>query len=88
MGKQEKTRPYEADARELLKITDAIYDQGVTGGMAEGIKAKLANACGWKGSEIAKAFCAALTDANFHGERKDLAPHINRLFGTDIAKEG
>jgi len=129
MGKQEKARPYEGDARELLKIADAIYDQGVCDGLAEGAKEAgkketiteflarlleehreyrekkkqpfneatektqiaayiLAQACGWKGAEIARAFCDALTDANFHKERKALAPEINRLFNTDIAKEG
>ena len=129
MGKQKETRPYEGDARELLKIADAIYDQGVYDGLAEGAKEAgnketvteflarllvehreykegkkqpfnetaektriaayiLAQACEWKGAEIARAFCDALTDANFHKERKALAPEINRLFNTDIAKEG
>ena len=48
----------------------------------------LSVACKWNGKDIARAFCEALTDANFHKERKALAPEINRLFGTDIAKEG
>ena len=126
-----KNRPYEGDARELLKIADAIYEQGLNDGMAAGVreagkleketvteflarllaehkeylKSKeirfdeatekiriavyiLSQACEWKGADIARTFCAALTDANFHKERKALVPEINRLFGTDIAKEG
>ena len=48
----------------------------------------LAEACGWNGMWIVRAFCDALTDANFHRERKALALEINKLFGTDIAREG
>jgi len=48
----------------------------------------LSQACEWNGARIACAFCEALTDSNFHKEREALAPEINKLFGTDIAKEG
>ena len=124
MAKDKKARAHEGDVRELLKIVDAIYDDG----LAEGIKAAgketvaeflarllaehkeykekkklqfdeaaekiqivayiLSQACEWNGARIACAFCEALTAANFHKERKALAPEINKLFGIDIAKEG
>ena len=124
MAKDKKVRAHEGDVRELLKIVDAIYDDG----LAEGIKAAgketvaeflarllaehkeykekkklqfdeaaekiqiaayiLSQACEWNGARIACAFCEALTDSNFHKEREALAPEINKLFGTDIAKEG
>ena len=129
MAEEKKTRPYEGDAKELLKIADAIYVQGVNDGLASAAEMPekketvseflarlleehraykkekkqpfieaaektriaayvLAQACGWKGVDIARAFCEALTDANFHTERKQVVDTINRLFGTDIAKEG
>ena len=99
MEKKKETHPYEGNARELLKIADAIYDEGIAEGITEGVKMiaeikketpghELARACEYKGADIAAAFCKALTDANFHKERKALAPGINRLFGTNIPKEG
>lgn len=103
MAKNEKPEKLTGDQRALLKLADDIYDSGVADGYAEGVKIsmkarkkaktnapglELARACGYKGAEIARAFCAALTDANFHHERKALVPEINRLFGTDITPLG
>lgn len=49
---------------------------------------KLAAACGWDGHMISLAYLEALTDANFHRERKKIAPMINKMLGTNFPIEG
>jgi len=44
----------------------------------------LSRACDWKGNGIVIAFCEALTDANYHKERKEIVPILNKLFNLEI----
>lgn len=48
----------------------------------------LSQACEWEGKKIARVFCEALTDSNFHTARKELVPHINKIFGMRIPRMG
>jgi len=124
MTEKQKPEKLTGDQRALLKLADAIYDDGFGEGFNEGTEYGretatqlcarllaerkermaeafnedaarisiaayvLAQACEWKGKDIARAFCAALTEVNFRGERKKITPEINKIFGTDISPAG
>ena len=45
---------------------------------------KLSVDCKWLGEDIARIFCEALTDSNFHKERKKIVPEINKVFSMNI----
>lgn len=48
------------------------------------IGVKLSQMCEWDGVSITEAYLAALTDANFHSERKKLAPVLSKIFGAEF----
>jgi hypothetical protein len=48
----------------------------------------VSNKCGWDGDAITRVYLDALTDANFHSERRKLAPILSKVFESEYEAEG
>ncbi len=77
----------------ISKPTQVLEGVGITEDDTVGVDTsklgrELASKCGWNGSEITAAYLEALTDANFHTERKKLAPILNKIFQSDFNADG